>query len=195
MIPTRRLTIHRLQLLAGTLLVGISLGMVRPAIADGIPGVVFGDETGTVPSRVPQSTRTQPSEGADAESRENLDRLYAQAMEAGYTAAATNRYQTALFYFEQALEFRPGDRAALTAIAEMNALIARQTRILELRTQLSAAVGIRDWACAAKSVDELILFSPPTSLERARLVAYRGELSELLDARVDIENWSVICPG
>ncbi|MEM0981880.1 MAG: hypothetical protein AAGH78_16610 [Cyanobacteria bacterium P01_H01_bin.58] len=186
MIPTQRVSIHLPQLIVGTLLLGVSLGVARPAIADGIPGVVFGDETGTVGPRSPQSTTVDtPAQ----------DGFYRQAMEAGYEAAGTGRYRTALFYFEQALEFRPGDQEALSQIARMNALIARQTRILELRTQLSAAVDLRDWACAARVVDQLVTFSEPASLDRARLVAYRGELSELLDARVNIENWSVVCPG
>ncbi len=163
---------------------GLIMGTARWAIADGIPGVTLGTETGT--SRPTPAPSAQPNPEAA---------IYTQSMLAGYDAAAQSQYQTALFYFERALEARPGDKYALAAIANMKAYLARRERIIELRNRVNEAVAIQDWACAAASVDELITFSAPNSLERARLVAYRGELSALMEAQADIENWSIICPG
>jgi len=170
-----------------TVVISSSLWMNRPAIADGIPGQTFGTETGEP---------TDPAAGGDAANS------YTQAMLVGYAAAEQGDYQTALINFRRALEARPGDRYALDAIANMEAYIeqqrqaaARRQRIIDLQGRIDAATQARDWACAAASVDELITLVPPNSLDRSRLVAYRGELSALLDARADIENWSTVCPG
>ncbi|NER82198.1 MAG: hypothetical protein F6K42_22080 [Leptolyngbya sp. SIO1D8] len=167
--------------------VGITLGMTSSAIADGIPGVTFGDETGADPSQ----PITTPAEED-----------YTQAMLIGYAAAEQGDYQTALINFRRALEARSGDQYALAAIANMEAYIERQRqealrrqRLIDLQAVVDQAVQARDWACAAASVDEMITLVPENSLDRSRFVAYRGELSALLDARADIENWSTVCPG
>ncbi|NEQ43231.1 MAG: hypothetical protein F6K00_06585 [Leptolyngbya sp. SIOISBB] len=161
------------------------------AIADGIPGVTLGTETGADPTPADDATVT------DAAS----DR-YTQAMLVGYAAAEQGDYQTALINFRRALAERPGDVYALRAIANVESYlaaerreIARQQRLAALQLQVEAAVAVNDWACAAATVDEMITLVPANSLERSRLVTYRGELSSLLDARSDIEQWSSVCPG
>lgn len=127
---------------------------------------------------------------------------YTRAMLIGYAAAEAGDFHTALINFRRALEARPGDRYALAAIANMEAYIAveraeaaKRQRILDLQGILAEAVTIRDWSCAAASVDELIMLVPPNSLERAQLVTYRGELSGFIEARDTVENWSTVCPG
>lgn len=167
------------------------------AIADGIPGVTFGTETGAPPPT------TTPSEATTAvpEPLPALD-LYTRVMLIGYAAEEQGDYQTALINFRRALAERPGDKYALRAIANVESYIAaerrelaRQQRLATLRQRVDTAVAANDWACAAATVDEMITLVPPNSLERSRLVTYRGELSSLLDARTDIEQWSSVCPG
>lgn len=185
-------TLRQALLLMAIATLGWSGWLAKAAIADGIPGVTLGTETGAPPaSPTPSATAADPSDAA-----------YTQAMLIGYAAAEQGDYQTALINFRRALEARPGDRYALEAIANMESYIARQRqelarqrRLVELRSQVEQAVSARDWACAAAIVDEMIQLVPANSLERSRLVTYRGELSSLLDAREDIEQWSTICPG
>ena len=163
------------------------------AIADGIPGVTFGTETGADPA---------PPAAADAPVTETAPNLYTQAMLVGYAAEEQGDYQTALINFRRALAERPGDSYALRAIANVESYIAaerrelaRQQRLATLRQRIDTAVTVQDWACAAATVDEMITLVPPNSLDRSRLVTYRGELSSLLDARTNIEQWSSVCPG
>ena len=171
---------------------GLNLAIKPVAIADGIPGVVHGTETGAEAGPdLGDQPITSPAEDA-----------YTEAMLAGYAAAEAGNYETALTNFQEALEARPGDRYALAAIENMETYLAQQRvqaerrqRFVSLQQTLDQAIQASDWACAAATVDELITFVPPDSLERARLVAYRGELSALIDARVDIDNWSTVCPG
>lgn len=171
---------------------GFLLMSDRGAIADGIPGVTFGTETGTEP---PPDISEQPITAPAPDA-------YTQAMLVGYAAAEQQDFHTALINFRRALAERPGDKYALAAITNMEAYIeyqrqvaARRQYVLDLQGVLGEAVQAQDWACAAATVDELITFVPPTSLDRSRLVTYRGELSALMDARDSIENWSTVCPG
>ena len=161
------------------------------AIADGIPGVTLGTETGTDPAPTGETVGTAGAQDA-----------YTQAMLVGYAADEQGDYQTALINFRRALAERPGDVYAQRAIANVEAYlaaerreIARQQQLATLQQRVTTAVSASDWACAAATVDEMITLVPPNSLERSRLVTYRGELSSLLDARSDIEQWSSICPG
>ncbi len=175
-----------------TLMALVLVGSVRSpvAIADGIPGVTLGTETGADPT---------PADGTVTDGASDL---YTQAMLVGYAADEQGDYQTALINFRRALAERPGDVYALRAIANVESYlaaerreIARQQRLAALQLQVEAAVAVNDWACAAATVDEMMTLVPPNSLERSRLVTYRGELSSLLDARSDIEQWSSVCPG
>ncbi len=127
---------------------------------------------------------------------------YTEAMLMGYTAAEVRDWHTALINFRRALAARPGDRYALAAIANMEAYIAderliaaRRQRFIDLQATLAEAVAIGDWACAAASVDELTTYYPANSLDRARLVTYRGEITGFIEARDRVENWSSVCPG
>ncbi|WP_204141347.1 hypothetical protein [Halomicronema sp. CCY15110] len=171
-----------------------AVGVTSPgAIADGIPGVTLGTETGA-PPEAPTDTGPELTEQGLAP--------YTQAMLLGYAAEEQGDYQTALINFRRALAERPGDSYALRAIANMESYIAaerreiaRQQQLANLRQRVDTAVSVRDWACAAATVDEMITLVPSNSLERSRLVTYRGELSSLLDARSDISQWSSVCPG
>jgi len=174
-------------------LLGVA-GVASPgAIADGIPGVTMGTETGAPPDAPTDTGPELTEQGLEP---------YTQAMLLGYAAEEQGDYQTALINFRRALAERPGDSYALRAIANMESYIAaerremaRQQQLANLRQRVDTAVSVSDWACAAATVDEMITLVPPNSLERSRLVTYRGELSSLLDARSDISQWSSVCPG
>ncbi|NJL85699.1 MAG: hypothetical protein HC886_06510 [Leptolyngbyaceae cyanobacterium SM1_1_3] len=125
---------------------------------------------------------------------------YARAMQIGYAATGQGDYQTALINFRRALVARPGDRYATAAIANVESYIAqiraieeRNRRVEESQAMIDEAVAAQDWVCAAASVDTLITLVPADSIERGRLVAYRGELAGLLRARASLENWSTVC--
>jgi hypothetical protein len=124
---------------------------------------------------------------------------YTRAMRIGYAAAEQFDYNTALINFRRALQARPGDEFALAAIANMENYIVRdrnarrQQAIDRLQARFDEASAAQDWVCAAGTLDELITYAEPGSLNRERLVAHRGQLSGLLDARANLENWSTIC--
>lgn len=187
---------------------GLNVVIEPPAIADGIPGVTLGTEdgrpAGSEASQAPSPQLPQPlvDQGISEPTSDPSSELYTEAMLAGYAATEAGDYAIALGEFQQALEARPGDRYALAAIENMETYLEelrqeaeRRRRINNLQQILGVAIGANDWACAAATVDELVTLSPPESLDRARLVAYRGELSALIDARVDISSWSTVCPG
>jgi tetratricopeptide (TPR) repeat protein len=120
----------------------------------------------------------------------------------GYAAAEQGDYHTALINFRRALAARPGDRYALAGIRNMESYIAiqradaaRRSEIARLETTVAAAVAASDWACAAASVDRLVELVPPTSPDRDRLIAYRGELAGMIASRDNLDSWSTVCPG
>ncbi|MBE9140957.1 hypothetical protein IQ254_27790 [Nodosilinea sp. LEGE 07088] len=127
---------------------------------------------------------------------------YRYAMLAGYSAAERKDYHTALINFRRALALRPGDRYATAAIRNMETYIAQEraeaakvAEIAQRQALLARAVEASDWACAAASVDRLVVLIPPNSPDRARLVAYRGELTGFIQERANLDQWSTICPG
>lgn len=188
-------TVQSSLLVMAIAVIGVGSWLNRAAIADGIPGVTMGTETGAPPA-APAPASPSPAV------TDNAGQAYTQAMLIGYAAAEQGDYQTALINFRRALAERPGDKYALAAIVNMQSYIAQQRqeiarlqRLAALRERVEASVNAQDWACAAASVDEMITLVPPNSLERSRLVTYRGELSSLLDARENIEQWSTVCPG
>lgn len=129
-------------------------------------------------------------------------RAYTQAMLVGYAAAEQGDYHTALINFRRALAERPGDRYALAAIDNMQTYITREreearkrAEIARLQDVLSRAVQSNDWACAATSVDRLVQLVPPDSVDRDRLIAYRGEIGGLIESRANLDQWSTICMG
>ncbi len=127
---------------------------------------------------------------------------YRNSMLAGYSATERKDYHTALINFRRALAARPGDRYATAGIRNMETYIAqeraeaaKQAEIIQRQETLTAAVAASDWACAAASVDRLVVLVPPDSADRARLIAYRGELTGFIQARANLDQWSTVCPG
>lgn len=156
-------------------------------------GVPLGSTLGT--GALAKPTIAQSAQPTEAQT-------YTQAMLIGYAAAEQGDYHTALINFRRALAVRPGDRYALAAIENMETYIARQraevakrAEIARLETTVAAAVAASDWACAAASVDRLVELVPPTSPDRARLIAYRGELAGMIASRDNLDRWSTVCPG
>jgi tetratricopeptide (TPR) repeat protein len=134
--------------------------------------------------------------------KQTTSQTYTRAMLIGYAAAEQGDYHTALINFRRALAARPGDRYARAAIRNMETYIAqeraeaaKQAEIARLEGTLSSAVAASDWACAAASVDRLVVLVPPTSVDRARLIAYRGEIAGLIESRANLDQWSTVCPG
>lgn len=134
--------------------------------------------------------------------KQTRSQSYRYAMLAGYSAAEREDYHTALINFRRALGFRPGDRYATAAIRNMETYIAREraeaaklAEIEQRQETLAEAVAASDWACAAASVDRLVVLIPPDSADRARLIAYRGELTGFIQARANLDQWSTVCPG
>ena len=124
---------------------------------------------------------------------------YTRFMRIGYGATEQFDYHTALINFRRALEARPEDPFAMVAIENVEYYIERdranqrQQEIDRLEERLNLASEKKDWVCAAATVDELITYTEANSLNRQRLLGYRGELSGLLSARTDLEAWSTVC--
>ncbi|HIK43539.1 MAG TPA: hypothetical protein IGR64_01490 [Leptolyngbyaceae cyanobacterium M65_K2018_010] len=145
----------------------------------------------------------EPASVLGAESlKQNAAQRYTQAMLVGYAAAEQGDYHTALINFRRALAARPGDRYARAAIRNMETYIAqqraeaaKQAELTRLESTLAKAVEANDWACAAATVDRMVVLVPPNSPDRARLIAYRGEISGLIQSRANLDQWSTVCPG
>jgi len=158
---------------------------------------------GRLPALAKPGLAMEPEIEAEiVQTKQNAAQTYTQAMLAGYNATESRDYHTALINFRRALAVRPGDRYATAAIRNMETYIAqqraeaaKQAEIARLQTTLAEAVGANDWACAAASVDRLVTLVPPASTDRARLIAYRGELRGFIQSRDNLEQWSTICPG
>ncbi|NMF84551.1 hypothetical protein [Nodosilinea sp. P-1105] len=158
---------------------------------------------GRLPTLAKPGSGIEPGIAADiVQTKQNAAQTYTQAMLAGYNAAERRDYHTALINFRRALAVRPGDRYATAAIRNMETYIAqqraeaaKQAEIARLQETLAAAVGANDWACAAATVDRLVTLVPPDSTDRARLIAYRGEVGGFIQSRDNLDQWSTICPG
>ncbi|MEM8809657.1 MAG: hypothetical protein AAGF01_26845 [Cyanobacteria bacterium P01_G01_bin.38] len=141
-----------------------------------------------------QAKQAEPEAEAEPEEDEFL-----RAMNLGYVYAQQFDYNTALINFRRALELRPGNPYAEVAVQNMEFFLerdrnaARQREIDQLEARLAQSAEAKDWVCAAGTVDELVAYTEPDSLNRERLVGYRGELTGLLDSRTDFESWSTIC--
>ena len=129
---------------------------------------------------------------AELESRlkQTRSQAYTNAMLAGYAAAERKDYQTALINFRRALAARPGDRYASAGIRNMETYSAQERAEAAKQAEIA-----RLETCAAASVDRLIELVPPNSADRARLIAYRGELTGLIQSRANLDQWSTVCPG
>lgn len=145
---------------------------------------------------LPIAAAPQPTAAPAAETEAEA---FSRAMRIGYAATAQRDYQTALINFRRALQLRPDNSLARDAIANVEAyierdrILARQREIDRLQAQLEAAHEQRDWVCVATTVDLLMMYTEPNSLNRERLVGYRGEVSGLLDARDSVDSWSTVC--
>lgn len=124
---------------------------------------------------------------------------FKQLMDVGYRASAQGDFNTALINFRRALELRPNEPYASAAADNMAYYIeharvtARQWEIDQLETRLANARAQKDWVCAATTIDQLTMYTEPGSLNRERLIGHRGEISGLLDARMDFDAWSTVC--
>lgn len=122
-----------------------------------------------------------------------------QAMDLGYAASRQGDFNTALINFKRALMIRPGQPYAVAAADNMAYYIqherfaTRQRAIDQLETRLTNAISQKDWVCAATTLDLLTTYAVPNSLNQERLIGQRGEVSGLLDARIDHEQWSTVC--
>ena len=124
---------------------------------------------------------------------------FKQAMNLGYAASRQGDLHTALINFQRALLIQPGNPYAAAAADNMAYYIqyerisSRQQAIDRLQARLVTATEQKDWVCAATTLDQLTTYTQPNSLERERLIGRRGEVSGLLDARIDHESWSTVC--
>lgn len=152
----------------------LSLAMVKPAIA--------------------QSPRATPAAELTANGMS-----FQQAMRVGYAYSRQGDFNTALINFQRALIIRPGHPYAAAAADNMAYYIehervtTRQRSINQLESRLAQAISQKDWVCAATTLDSLTTYTTPGSLNRERLVGRRGEVSGMLDARLDHERWSTVC--
>lgn len=146
-------------------------------------------------------TRTQSSrvQATPAPGLTTAGMSFKQAMNVGYAASRQGDFNTALINFQRALMLRPGNPYAAAAADNMAYYIqyervsTRQSAIDRLYARLSTATTQKDWVCAATTLDQLTTYTQPNSLNRERLVGQRGEVSGLLDARIDHERWSTVC--
>ncbi|MEM6452814.1 MAG: hypothetical protein AAF703_21165 [Cyanobacteria bacterium P01_D01_bin.105] len=124
---------------------------------------------------------------------------FKQTMNLGYAASRQGDLHTALINFQRALLIQPGNPYAAAAADNMAYYIqyerisTRQQAIDRLQARLVTATAQKDWVCAATTLDQLTTYTEPNSLERERLIGRRGEVSGLLDARIDHESWSTVC--
>ena len=137
----------------------------------------------------PQAKQNSPSSALTFE----------QAMSIGYRASKQGDLNTALINFRRALALRPGHPYAAAAADNMayyiryERMATRRRAISQLEARLLRAQAQRDWVCAATTLDQLTTYTEPNSLNRERLIGQRGEVSGLLDARIDSEQWSTVC--
>ena len=122
-----------------------------------------------------------------------------QLMSIGYRASKQGDFHTALINFRRALAIRPGQPYAAAAADNMayyiqyERMAERRRAISQLESRLANAQAQRDWVCAATTLDQLTTYTEPNSLNRERLIGQRGEVSGLLDARIDSDRWSTVC--
>lgn len=167
-----------------------------------VVSVVVGFVSGMAVLIAPPAQAMHPAESGLAQALKTADEDYTRAMNIGYAATEAEDYQTALINFRRALKARPGDAYAIAAIRNVESYIARiraeearKKEIANLQALLALATSQKDWACAAATVDRLVTLMTPDSLDQATLVAYRGQLTGLMDDRANLENWSTVCPG
>ena len=166
--------------------------MVRQMAAGAIAFAAFMGAAIAAPpsaSETPQIKQTSPGPALTFE----------QAMSIGYRASKQGDLNTALINFRRALALRPGHPYAAAAADNMayyiryERMTTRRRAISQLEARLLRAQAQRDWVCAATTLDQLTTYTEPNSLNRERLIGQRGEVSGLLDARIDSDRWSTVC--
>jgi tetratricopeptide (TPR) repeat protein len=154
------------------------------------------DQTAQFAAQITHST-ARPKAQSKPVTRSKMS--FDQLMNVGYAASRQGDFNTALINFRRALALRPSNSYAAAAADNMIYYIeharvtARQWEITQLETRLTNAINQKDWVCAATTLDELTMYTKPDSLNRARLVGQRGEVTGRLDARLDHEAWSTVC--
>ena len=157
-------------------------------IATGLVGVV---------SRSPSVAFAQTAEAAAPEIKNAL--TFKQLMDLGYAASAQGDFHTALINFRRALVLQPNQPYAIAAADNMAYYIeharisTRQREISQLESRLANATAQKDWVCAATTIDQLTMYTQPGSLNRERLIGQRGDVSVMLDARLNFDAWSTVC--
>ena len=122
-----------------------------------------------------------------------------QLMNIGYAASRQGDFNTALINFRRALALQPNQPYAQAAADNMVYYIyyertaPRRRAISQLEARLATATSQKDWVCAATTLDQLATYAEPNSLNQERLIGQRGEISGLLDARINYERWSTVC--
>lgn len=122
-----------------------------------------------------------------------------QLMNIGYAASSQGDFNTALINFRRALVLQPNQPYAVAAADNMSfyiehaRIVARQQVIDQLESRLLRATAASDWVCAATTLDQLTMYTEPNSLNRERLIGQRGEVSGMLDARLNYAAWSTVC--
>ena len=171
---------------------GVVLSVALP-IALGVAGSVM-SESAIANTNTTGIIRTSPRPGLTT-----AGMTFKQAMDLGYAASQQGDLHTALINFQRALLIQPGNQYAAAAADNMayyiqyNRFATRQQAIDRLQSRLSSAIAQSDWVCAATTLDELTTYTAPNSLDRERIIGQRGEVSGLLDARLNHEKWSTVC--
>jgi tetratricopeptide (TPR) repeat protein len=160
-------------------------------------------QTATTQTATTQTATTQTATERDrptpAEQLRASGMTFQRAMNIGYAASRQGDFNTALINFRRALVLRPGHPYASAAADNMAYYIQhervteRQQIIDQLESQLTTAINQKDWVCSATTLDQLTAYTEPNSLNRERLIGQRGEVSGLLDARLNEDRWSTVC--
>ncbi|MBE9113906.1 hypothetical protein IQ273_31540 [Nodosilinea sp. LEGE 07298] len=179
-----------------------SVGKIAVGLTLGVALISGGLGQAMAKAPMPAAPAAAEADSLDSRLKQSRAQSYRYAMLAGYSAAERQDYNTALINFRRALAARPGDRYATAAIRNMETYLAREraeaaklAEIEQRQATLAEAVAASDWACAAASVDRLVVLIPPASADRARLIAYRGELTGFIQSRANLDQWSTVCPG
>ena len=188
-----------LPLIKTTLRKSCILGVVLAGSFSASAVMSGGDAIAQATTQTRTQNITSPVQATPAPGLTTAGMSFKQAMNVGYAASRQGDFNTALINFQRALMLRPGNPYAAAAADNMAYYIqyervsTRQSAIDRLYARLSTATTQRDWVCAATTLDQLTTYTQPNSLNRERIVGQRGEVSGLLDARIDHERWSTVC--
>lgn len=154
------------------------------------------------PAKATDALQTKQNQTKQSQTKQNQSGrtlTFDQLMDIGYRASKQGDFNTALINFRRALAVRPGQPYAVAAAENMayyiryERMTERRRAISQLEARLARAQAQKDWVCAATTLDQLTTYTEPNSLNRERLIGQRGEVSGLLDARIDSDRWSTVC--